>query len=594
MKKAVAILLAAALMVSLPFLFKPNHKKTQSSDRPRAVLRIITPHNESIRYEFAEAFSKWHNEKYGQEVRIDWRVIGGTTEIMRFLTSEYIGSLQGYCERASEDFPPSAPTAMMDASLTNNLGNYPEKDRNTLIKLYKLYRENDDAKIATSHLDLFFGGGTYDHGKAREQGLTVMPWKNEDEIPPGLLKDQSGNVIIPKELSGDLWHDGYFYGCVLSTFGICWNQDRLLDLGIEHSPVSWRDLTHPKYFGQIGVTDPTKSGSVAKAFELIIHQAILEGLAKRGIPQSQIDTLKTKGFSPTFTPSSPDETNYLNAVSQSWEEGLNLVRLIGANSKYFTDSAGKVPIDVGMGSLAAGIAIDFFGRFQSEYTKTPDGKVHMAYATPKGGSAVSADPISLLRGAQHRTIALRFIEFVLSKEGQAIWNGRVGADGGTTTYALRRLPIRRDFYPSDIPSFNEVFQKYSPIMSDNLASPDVNPYEIAKDFIYHSEWTARHFGIQRDLIRALCLDSGVELKTAWKAILDNGGPEENPLAISYLFRLPQTPVPVNWQSASTDYKKIPRLKYMREWTREIRENYRKAAEIANKKKTSHSPFPPND
>ena len=47
-----------------------------------------------------------------------------------------------------------------------------------------------------------------------------------------------------------------------------------------------------------------------------------------------------------------------------------------------------------------------------------------------------------------------------------------------------------------------------------------------------------------------------------------------------LRKLPTKPVPVTWESAVTDYRKIPRLQYMREWTAEMRANYRIAARIA--------------
>ena len=276
-----------------------------------------------------------------------------------------------------------------------------------------------------------------------------------------------------------------------------------------------------------------------------------------------------------------DLAAYQADVARGWEEGMNLVRLIGANARYFTDSAGKVPIDVGMGATAAGICIDFFGRFQAEYTKTADGVPHMSYVTPVGGSCVSADPISLLRGAEHRELAVRFIEFVFSVDGQRLWNTKVGAPGGPRKFALRRLPIRRDFYPSDDPVFDAAAKTNALDSSDDLASPDINPFKLAGTFTYRPRWSGRHFGIQRDLIRAMCLDSGDELRAAWKAII-NSGADANPEAMALLRKLPTKPVPVTWESAVTDYKKIKRLDYMREWTAEMRANYRKAAELAGK------------
>ena len=58
---------------------------------------IITPHNEAIRYEFALGFSRWHQQQYGRPVKVDWRAIGGASEISRYLTAEFISAARGWC-----------------------------------------------------------------------------------------------------------------------------------------------------------------------------------------------------------------------------------------------------------------------------------------------------------------------------------------------------------------------------------------------------------------------------------------------------------------------------------------------------------------
>ena len=42
--------------------------------------------------------------------------------------------------------------------------------------------------------------------------------------------------------------------------------------------------------------------------------------------------------------------------------------------------------------------------------------------------------------------------------------------------------------------------------------PSINPYAIAEQFVYHPRWTASHFGVHRDLVRAMCIDSAAELQ----------------------------------------------------------------------------------
>ncbi len=574
------VVAAAALMTALPFLFRRPAAAGQWREGD-PVLVVVTPHNEAIRQEFGQAFSAWHAQRFGRPVKVDWRAIGGTTEIMRFLASEYIGSMRAWWERQGRAWPAAGASWMLDRSFDParppadaDAGEWARRR-----DLFLAFRTNDSPDAATARIDLFFGGGVYDQETAQRQGLTVPPWP-EDAVPEGLFADAAGRELIPVGNSGEIWRGRAFFGTVLSTFGICYNPDRLRDLGIATPPRAWSDLADPRYFGQVGITDPTKSGSVAKAFEMMIQQTCRESVRDAGFREADVAAWESAiaaarlpaGALPPGVPSA-----YQEAIARGWVNGINRVRLIGANARYFTDSAGKVPIDVGMGAAAAGIAIDFYGRFQAEYTRSADGTPRMVFVTPAGGSSVSADPISLLRGAANRELAVRFIRFCLGTEGQRLWNYRSGEPGGPVRYALRRLPIRRDFYPGEDRAFETAAREHARHASDDLADPAVNPYRVAGAFTYQPRWTGAHFGIQRDLVRALCLDSGEELRAAWKRILEAGGPVRQPAAMDWLLKLPETPVPVDWRSAVTEYGTADRMETMRRWTAEMRANYRRAA-----------------
>jgi hypothetical protein len=153
-------------------------------------------------------------------------------------------------------------------------------------------------------------------------------------------------------------------------------------------------------------------------------------------------------------------------------------------------------------------------------------------------------------------VAVRFIEFALSREGQHLWCDDPHQPGSAThRYALARVPIRQDFYPSALP---------------------VDPYALAQTFTYRPEWTGKHFNAQRDLVRVMCLDAGDELRSAWRAIIKAGMP---PRALAALGRLP-----VTWESAPLVVKQQDRLTYMREWTEFFRKSYREAEEMAEGKK----------
>lgn len=570
--KQFAIIAGAVIIVALPFMFR-KEKPTGKWKSGDPELVIVSPHIAVIRDEFEQGFSKWHNEHYGSPVRIDWRAIGGTTEIMRYIAGEFTASYRAYRRREGLPWPEGAASAALDKR--------PPKDT-TMIEIWNDFRAHDDPEKYGIMIDLFFGGGTYDHSTAVRQGLTVAPW-SESEVPPGIITDIAGVEMIPEGLGGEVWRSPVFYSAVLSGFGICSNPDRLRELGVDKKPSTWRDLTNHRYFGELGVTDPTKSGSIAKAYEMIIHSECRDAVMESGWTPEQInafeEAISLAKLPPGVMPEGVPQ-KYQADMEAGWLRGIRLVQIIGANARYFTDGSGKVSVDVSSGDAAAGISIDFYSRVQAEVTKVGDA-VRLDYVTPLGGSSISGDPISLLRGAPHPEVSRRFIEFVLSEDGQKLWNYRPGTPGGPAKSALRRLPIRRDFYTDT--EHNDVQRRakeHARYTSDPLLDPEVDAYHLADSFEYRQRWTSPHFGFFRQLIRAMCMDSGIELRAAWQAIIETGGPENNPEAMELLGRMPDTPLPITWENAGRIVSEYDTMDYMREWVIFFRESYREAEAAA--------------
>ena len=622
MFKNLFILGLLVVVVALPFVLRQSDD-VRAGGEDVLVLTIVTPHNEAIRYEFEHGFSKWYQQKYGKAVRIDWRNVGGTTQILRYLSSEYSAATKAYYRSNNRPWPAGATDAATDPKFPLDApppGQDEGRWRQQKQVVQTLAATDNPNQIGIG-IDLFFGGGQYDHSDAANRRLTVPAWPPGKE-PAGLFTTASGAVLIPAKLSGEIWRTDTLYGDAVSTFGICYNLDRLADLGIKEPPLDWAAMADYRYFHQVGVADPTKSGSVAKAFEMIIHQQVHDTVAatiysnrqtKDAPPRAGADVdamiaaneariaayAKDKGKSYQQGDVPDDLKDYQAAVELGWLNGVRLVQSIGANARYFTDSATKVPIDVSVGDAAVGMAIDFYGRFQAQSSIGPDGLPHMVYVTPVGGSSVSCDPISLLRGAPHRELAERFIEYTLDEAGQQLWTYRPGTPGGPENYALRRLPIRRDFYPSTNPAFQARHEAHAQYAADPLADASVDPYQLAEKFTYYPRWTARLFGIQRDLIRAMCMNSDQELQAAWQAIHEidmntPGGPQKRAQAQQRLHTLPtirlpnkitgQTDtIPLTWRTAFTiNDRTYDKLDYMREWTIAFRRAYDAAGVIADK------------
>lgn len=56
---------------------------------PRDRLVLVSPHWEGIRYEFEAAFKQHHLNSTGREVLLTWLDVGGTSEILRYIRSEF-------------------------------------------------------------------------------------------------------------------------------------------------------------------------------------------------------------------------------------------------------------------------------------------------------------------------------------------------------------------------------------------------------------------------------------------------------------------------------------------------------------------------
>lgn len=477
-RKELAIVSALLITLLGPFLLKPKDS-TASSQADRKLV-IVTPHPERLRSEFGHAFVRYWKEKTGETIALDWRVPGGTSEIAVMLKSEFSAAFQQHWTKTlGKEWSPEVAQTFMNPKAPANAP----------------ARQAFLASSVGVGFDVFFGGGAYDFQIQAEAGTLVA--ENQPGTGIAALHQKHpewfGEEGIPEMVSGEPFRDGKdrWIACCLSSFGIVFNRDVLHRLGIEKDPTQWRDLADPRLFGQLALADPGRSATVTKAFEMLIQQEMQEAIVRLTQNPGRLKT--------------PEEIEAAG-VREGWRKGLNMIQRISANARYFSDSSSKIPLDVARGDAAAGMCIDYYGRSTEEETRRPDGSSRIGFIMPVGGSSVSVDPIAMFRGAPNAELATAFIEFVLSDAGQKIWAYRAGTPGGPSRSALRRLAARKDFYQPD----------HLPFMSD----ADELPYEKAKAFTYHPEWTGSAFSTLRFLIRVLCVDTHEEQREAWQALID--------------------------------------------------------------------------
>ena len=425
--KLALVLVPLVVVVALPLLMRRDVEVAPGEGVLR--LSVITPHNQTIQREFGEAFASWYRAEYGEEVYINWLVPGGTSEIKRVLDSGF--------EAAAE------------------------------------------SGRAGIGIDVFFGGGEYDFSSQSKLGrfAKLELFKTHSHLFTG------SEPPIPALMSGEKYygaeHD--WVGVVLSSFGIVYNVDGVKRLGLE-PPAKWEDLTDPRYQGAVALADPTKSGSVAKIFEMIVQEVIAEEVAT-GVNEAE-------------------------AIARGWDKGVQRIQKIAANARYFTDGSAKIPHDVAQGNAVVGMSIDFYGRTFEDEKRKKDGTSRVQFVVPEGGTSVSVDPVAVLKGASHPELAQKFVQFLFTEEAQMLWAKKAGSKGGPRFRSLRRLPIRRDLYD----------ESHRREMVDGA----VRPYELAAKFEYRGDWTGRLFTPLRTIVRVMCIDSHEELKQAWGAMNKSG------------------------------------------------------------------------
>jgi ABC-type Fe3+ transport system substrate-binding protein len=454
--QAIVIGLLLAVVLGVPFVLSAG-KTGSSHDKDLRTLIIVTPHVPQIRDEFARGFAEWHAREFNEEVSIDFRTPGGTSEIRKQLSAMFKESVK---------------------KLTSS-GNWSIEEGGLLPE-------------GTIPFDLMFGGGSYDHAQLISGvSVDVMRTKLIEGIRMGNTEDEpytpttkmtlqvpisrpmnftqaeldamfGENAIGPQELYDP---NQYWIGNALSSFGIVYNRDVFNKLNLPE-PTAFADLTQPALWGWIALADPRQSGSITTTFDSILG-------------------------------------------NEGWEQGWRTLRGMCGNTRYFTNSSTKPPIDVSQGEAAAGLAIDFYGRGQAQVVKDSGGGDRVGYSDPAGAVYVDADPVSIINGGPDFELATRFVRYLMTDEAQALWqfdtsldDNPIGSDGepmGPHWHALRRMPVKRSMY---VQYFDEFVDQ-------------VDPFEIVSD-VKNPGWRT---GVQV-MMGCFGIDIANECRGAYKALND--------------------------------------------------------------------------
>lgn len=175
--------------------------------RAQDELVLVTPHWEGIRIEFTSAFKAHYKAETDREVDLKWLDVGGTSDILKFIRSEFKSKPEG-------------------------IG-----------------------------IDLFFGGGIDPYDELKKLDL-LAPYQVPDQILTTLKPDIGGVPLYDPDYT--------WYAATMAGFGIIYNKEILKRLNLPE-PRTWEDLTDPRLFTWVGSADPRKSGSVHVMYEIILQ-----------------------------------------------------------------------------------------------------------------------------------------------------------------------------------------------------------------------------------------------------------------------------------------------------------------------------------
>jgi phosphoglycerate transport regulatory protein PgtC len=163
--------------------------------------------------------------------------------------------------------------------------------------------------------------------------------------------------------------EGYFFNFAFSGVGYMWNGTLLQKQGIA-APTSWRDLAHPRFYGQLAVSTPSRSGTTHMIVE-----------------------------------------NLLQAMG--WQQGWRFILQASGNLETITARSFSVPEGVASGRFTVGLVIDFLATAKRYNQK----EIAFRYGDPL---LLMPAAIALLNHGADPDQAVAFIDFLLSPEGQKI------------------------------------------------------------------------------------------------------------------------------------------------------------------------------
>jgi len=317
--------------------------------------------------------------------------------------------------------------------------------------------------------------------------------------------------------------EGYYKGFAASGYGIMWNT-RYLKAKKLPVPKTWADLQKPIYQGHTGMSAPSRSGTTHLTVE-----TLLQGMG--------------------------------------WEKGWAMWKNIAGNFKTVTARSFGVPDGVNSGQFGIGIVIDFFG-LSSKASGFP-----VDFIYPKVTTLVPAN-IAIVKNAPNPDAAGKFIEYLLSPAGQEV----------LLDPKIRRLPVNPATYAKAPAGFPNPFKDKSigsAVKFDlNLSKSRYNVVNSLFDVMItyrQDDLKAATIAIQTAEAKANGNAKAMELIAQAKALVGKvpiGATKASEESFNKIFKKKRKKKSAKVTGRQAEFEQA--------WDTEIKGNYAKARELANK------------
>jgi iron(III) transport system substrate-binding protein len=247
----------------------------------------------------------------------------------------------------------------------------------------------------------------------RESGKILADVLWTSEVPDFYQLKQQGLLqpYVPAEIKALVNplpdYDGSFTAVRLGTLGIAYNTRVIKD-----PPKTWQDLSKPQFKGAYGIANPALSGTAYMSVALLGKQ-----------------------------------------FGWGYFEGLR------ANGAKMGKGSGQVVDDTASGDLVASLAVDYI-----TLDKVDKGATIALVYPPE--MLVIPSPIAIFKGSPNAEAAKKFVDFLLSKEGQTI----IANEGTLPVRTDVKTPEKYKLPPADEAIKRSIKADYPQMMADKEAT----------------------------------------------------------------------------------------------------------------------------